>query len=598
MRGGASLQRSARRALSAGLGLVFFSACGAATPSAAPAAPAPAAPSNTASGERCSGAPRPDAAALELHVRPLPEDAGGAIAIREVLTAPAGAWPALLPPAGLRQALEVQVSLHEPGCDPTTGQPRPTQQTLRAEPGVPLDIGARVASPEGARLQLEYRLESLGNRLLDANRFLAEGRQLFFLPASPGAERAQTRVVIDTSAYGHDGRAVSSLGLGAERRAPMTPQAVGDALFAAGYLGSAQFDAPEGHDDAAWFGSPLFDPRPLAAEIASFRSAVRERLRDTSDNPLTTILIVDAGLSDFEVRRAPASVLLRITPGQMLTAELRLAILHQVLKEWIGGRLTLFDESGAEAVWFSEGVCRYLARELAFEFGLIAPLEYLDQINALLAIQQVLGGAAHAAACAAEAGVPGGPFSGCRDLLALARGALLAGELDRALVARGTSLSALLGGWLREQHAPLTPGEWASAVQGQAGEPAAALLASFARGAPILPPSGAFGPCFARVASRLARSELGFEYTIEPAASGPGRWRVTRVSEHGPAFAAGLRADVRLGAIDFAPYAADRPVRLLAADGQLLEYRARARAVPAVVWKRLPGVPDPRCLQP
>jgi len=537
------------------------------------------------------------AAALELHLRPLPEDAGGAIAVREVLRVPAGALPALLPPAGLRQALPLHVSLHEPGCDPTTGQPRLTQQTLRAEPGVPLAIGARVVPPEGARLQLEYRLESVGNTLLNTSRFLAEGRQLFFLPASPGAERAPTRVVIDTSAYGHDGRAVSSLGLGAERSAPMTPQAVGDAVFAAGYLGSAEFHAPEGHDDAAWFGSSLFDPRPLAAEIASFRSAVRERLRDTSDNPLTTILSVEAGLWDFEVRRAPASVLIRITPGQTLTAELRIAILHQVLKEWIGGRLTLFDESGVEAVWFSEGVCRYLARELAFEFGLITPLEYLDQLNALLAIQSTLGDPAHAAACAAEAGVPGGPFSGCRDLLALARGALLAGELDRALLARGTSLAALLGDWLRENHAPLTPGEWASALQRHAGQPASALLGSFARGGPILPPSGAFGPCFARVSSRLARSELGFEYALEPAASGPGRWRVTRVSEHGPAFAAGLRVDARLGAIDFVPYAVDRPVRVLAADGQLLEYRAPARAVPAPVWKRLPGVPDPRCLQ-
>jgi hypothetical protein len=105
---------------------------------------------------------------------------------------------------------------------------------------------------------------------LDAQRFFGEGRQLFILPAALAADRMPALVAIDASAYGSDGRAVSSLGLGAERRAEMTSHAIEEAVFAAGYLGSAVFQAPEGQDEAAWFGSPLFDPRLLAADIASF----------------------------------------------------------------------------------------------------------------------------------------------------------------------------------------------------------------------------------------------------------------------------------------------------------------------------------------
>jgi hypothetical protein len=573
--------------------------CGAAAsvPSLSPAAALPTVQPRSCSGAAVGAAPG-GSPSLELHLRPLPEDGGGAIAVTMVLTAPEAELSLLRPPAGLRQPLQVRVSLERPGCAPATGAAPLERRVLRAEPGAPLSLGATSASAERVRLELEYQLEAGGSLLLDERRFLAEGSQLFFLPSSQREVSLPTLVAIDASAYGSDGRAVSSLGLGAERRAPMTQRAIAEAVFAAGYLGSAVFEAPEGQDEAAWFGSPLFDPRPLAAEVASFRSAVRERLRDHRDARLTTILSVENALPAFDVRRAPASVVLRVAPGQVLSAQLRLSILHQVLKEWIGGRLTLVEETGVEAVWFTEGLCRYLARQLAFEFGLISPREYLEEINGLLAIQSVLGEPEHAPACAAEATLPGGAFSGCRNLLALARGALLAGELDRALAARGKSLSALLAGWLGDAQAPLTPSTWAAALQRDAGEPALTLLASFARGAAIVPPPTAFGPCFARAPLRLTESELGFEYRPSQAASGTERWLVTHVPEGSPAFAAGLRAETAVRAIDFAPYAAERPIHVLLADSRQLEYRPRSHALPSVAWKRVAGVPDQRCLKP
>jgi hypothetical protein len=73
---------------------------------------------------------------------------------------------------------------------------------------------------------------------------------------------------------------------------------------------------------------------------------------------------------------------------------------------------------------------------------------------------------------------------------------------------------------------------------------------------------------------------------------------VTHVPEQSPAFAAGLRAEASISAVDFAPYAADRPIRVLLADGQQLEYRPHTHAVTAIAWRRVAGVPDTRSLKP
>jgi hypothetical protein len=119
---------------------------------------------------------------LDLHLHPLPGDAGGAMAVSVVLTAPERELSQLRPPAGLRQPLEVRMSLQRAGCDPATGQPPLERRVLRAEPGTLLSLGTVTASGDRVRLQLDYQLEMAGN-LLNERRFLAEGRQLFFLPA-------------------------------------------------------------------------------------------------------------------------------------------------------------------------------------------------------------------------------------------------------------------------------------------------------------------------------------------------------------------------------------------------------------------------------
>ena len=136
----------------------------------------------------------------------------------------------------------------------------------------------------------------------------------------------------------------------------------------------------------------------------------------------------------------------------------------------------------------------------------------------MVAVQSVLGASERAVPCDAEALLPGGAFSGCRNLLAVARGALLAGELDRALAAKDSSLLGLVGGWLRETQKPLTLAGLSSALLQSAGKRSSQLLTRSARGEAIVPPSGAFGPCFGRERARLLESRLGFEYERDAAA--------------------------------------------------------------------------------
>jgi hypothetical protein len=231
---------------------------------------------------------------------------------------------------------------------------------------------------------------------------------------------------------------------------------------------------------------------------------------------------------------------------------------------------------------------------------LLSPLEYLEEINTLLAIQAVLGQPAYGAACAAEATTPGGALSGCRNLLALARGALHAGQIDALLNAHGKSLLELMSRWLKSAGGPLTTAQWAALLEQDGGKPVSALLQSFASGAAILPPSAAFGPCFTRISLRYSESSLGFAYRLAGNASTgtlpPARWIATQVAESSPAYVAGLREGSVIRAIDYMPYVADRPIRVLLAEGQLLEYRGRAGKVDGSAWKRRADVPDLRCL--
>jgi hypothetical protein len=178
----------------------------------------PAAAPPTAQGRACSGdgpGSADEAPALELHLRPLPNDTNGALAVRVVMTAPEAELPSFRPPVALRQPLQVRLKLERAGCASSSGEVPPRTRVLEARPGAPLSLGADAASRERVRMALEYQLDGLDPRTLNATRFLAAGKQVFFLPVREGEEATKTLVSIDASRFGPDGLAASSIGLGA-----------------------------------------------------------------------------------------------------------------------------------------------------------------------------------------------------------------------------------------------------------------------------------------------------------------------------------------------------------------------------------------------
>jgi len=526
-----------------------------------------------------------------MRLRPLPViDGAGSVEVSIEVTAPAAQLASWHVPAALLGAPEVRVSVQSASGNDPAGVEHLTWQVRR---GQSLTLPTAAHPEQQRHVRLDYQLPGppAARELwhLDQDWFLAQGSSLLVLPSDPSL-LTEARLAIDASAYGQTARAVSSLGIGPERHARMTLAAVEQSVFAAGSLGSAIFDAVEGHDEAAWFGFLGFDSRPLAAEVASFRTAVREQLSEADLRPLTLILAVERDANGFDVLRAPGSVLARVGPAEALTSRLLLSIFHQVLKEWIGGQLTLSDAQGKELVWFTEGICRFLARELALEFGLISPAEFAEELNAVMTIQAVLSQPRYLARCVPIANSPELPQS-C-GVLQLARGALHATELENALRAQGSSLIALLARLLASETAPLTPSAWLEAVRSAGGAGAVRSQEEFAQGQPVLLPSAAFGPCFRRERTRYPESRLGLPGE-ENADHLP--WTLTTLDPGSPAFAAGLRAGAVVQAIDHVPYDATRPIRLSLADGSRIEYLGPQTLLPSYAWRRVRGVQDDLC---
>ena len=140
----------------------------------------------------------------------------------------------------------------------------------------------------------------------------------------------------------------------------------------------------------------------------------------------------------------------------------------------------------------------------------------------------------------------------------------------------------------------MTLPEWVDALRRAGGAGAVSLQEELAKGHAVLPPSGAFGACFAREPARYAESLLGFEH--EPVPGGAPASVVTALEPTAPAFGAGLRAGARVRSIDHSPHDRERPIRVELEDGGTLEYRGAVAWVAGPSWKRVAGIPDERCL--
>jgi predicted metalloprotease with PDZ domain len=433
---------------------------------------------------------------------------------------------------------------------------------------------------------------------LDHDRARFSGEAVFLLPETPDDALLPVRLTVDASAF-PNASVASSLGLGSPLEANASAQALFRTSVLVGVLGVAELVAPEGVDRAAWLGYSSFDPRQVVAEIAGFRTGVRQALDARTSGPSMLLFASDSRRpGEFDVMRRAGGVLVHAGVSQSWDGPARIAVMQQMTREWIGSELSVAAVDGGfplERAWFEDGVNRWFARDLLFRFGLLTPEEYRDDIEQVVRLQVTSPLATkplHTLATESH------------DQAAMAvvtRGAMYALLLHGAIRKRSAgkhSLVSVLRTLLakaRQARVPLRPGDFVEAVRAELGDDALAYDADVLRGtkAPSIPIE-ALGPCFVSVKRRYERYSLGFH----PSGSEEGAVTVTALDPAGPAARAGLREGDVIASLSHAPLRVDRDVVVLVErEGQELTLRYRPSAGSSVGqgFDRKPKLPDEQC---
>jgi predicted metalloprotease with PDZ domain len=466
----------------------------------------------------------------------------------------------------------------------------------------PSSSGLNTARDPVGDVHVEYDVASAGDAagvMVSSDRFAAAGEDLLLLPDGLDAERVAATVTIDGDAI-RAAQAASCLGVGATRTVTRVGRFLRRCNFVAGSLGTAVFDAVEGHDEAAWLGYTAFDPRAVIGELAQVRTELGDFFRTGHDTPMTYLLAAEARpRGDFRASARAESVFVRLGPSEAWGAPLRIAVTQQLMHAWIGGVLWVGPTDAAheaESVWFVDGVARFLTARRLRSYGLLEPSELTAEVVEEAAEQATspFRGQSNAAV-AAHVELPGARA----DLVA--RGALYAALLD-ARIRSATKNARSLETVLRDLYAqgaasgrPLPVSSWIAALEADLGDEAARIHERFESGAEITLPDDALGPCYRAATMRFARFDLGYD----PRATDAGRPRAVAALEvGGPAARAGVREGDIVESAELTDGRADVPVKLTvtrAGATLKLEYLPRGAEHAGQGWTRIASVPAERC---
>ncbi len=474
-----------------------------------------------------------------------------------------------------------------------------------AGPGVALRLARAPSGP----LTLAYDVlagddapdDPLGLLVLD-DRFRGAGERLVALPEAVASARAEVLVRLDGDALRAAGVA-SSLGVGKARKATVPVRALRYASYVAGSLGVQVSDDGAAHDEGAWLGSTAFDARPSMAELAVYRTALRDLFKARFDMPpWTTLLLTQTRpLGSFTTTPRFQSTLLQVGPGEPWSAALRLSMAQQLARFWIGGLLRVATEPGheAEGAWFGEGVSRYAAMLMLTRADGITMADARDAVGGELS---VLATSPHRALGNARLAELARTDPAARATL-MARGALYA--LREAAVIRARSggqrgLATVLQGLLRQLEERKTAAAfplsaWLDAVGADDPDAARTFDALVVRGEAVTLPSDALGPCFRAGTGDYVSYDPGFD--VEATRLSPDG-KVVGVRAGGPADRAGLREGDVIESMTGRDGDANAPVKLVATRAGArvtVTYAPRGARGRGQTWARVADVPDGRC---
>lgn len=441
-------------------------------------------------------------------------------------------------------------------------------------------------------VELRYRLPASSERAVDATELVARGLPLV-LPR--GDEPLD--VVLELSAAGaSDARAASSFGVGARREVLARPSELRAATYLVGPLGHASFHEADGDDEAAWLGYFGFDARWVAAEVAGLRSAADAFVGVRGARGPSTLLLVAERRTPgtYAFRAGPRGVVGSLAVGAGLSAPARLRVGQLLVarhlgRAWLGSR-----DDEARGYFWTEGVSRTIARELAFEMGAIDHAERAAEVAAMLAVESLSPYAGATGDALARRGSEREAVE-----LAVARGALVATSLEGHLRAHSKGKSGLrelvratLALASADKSLEVKLSTWLALVAEQAGEQAAAeVRAALERGAPVALSPDALGPCYRVERGKLEPFELGLTVAGEPA-------RVTRVLAGSRAARAGAREGDLVSLFTYDEGRSDVEATLVVVrDGAKvsLRFRPAGPAREGRVVRRVARVPDAKC---
>lgn len=371
---------------------------------------------------------------------------------------------------------------------------RPVIGTLRLTYRVSIDA----ARPAIAKPQYELRTGSAA----------ISGAMSTFVPMPKDDTARKVDVRWDLSAMGKRALGASSFGIGnVETVEAFRPDQVSSSYIMAGEAGL--FQTGDGFF-GVWQGEPPFAAADLmqwAAELQEFYGRFFQHKPDTfgvfmRPNP------VNPG-SGIGLTHSFA-----FTYNHTSKAEgLRGLLAHEMLHAWVRSFDNQdYETGGLAASWFGEGLAVHYQRLLPFRAGLMSAQEFLDDLNQTAGRYYT-----NAKITTPNADIPEGFWRDTRvRVLPYDRGSLYFAKVDadiRAASKGKRSLDDLVRAMLatRLRGETMDQALWLKLLRAELGEKGIHDFEAMLAGGVVLPPSGAFGPCFQRTTKPLRRFDLGFD---------------------------------------------------------------------------------------